>query len=452
MGGGAFSLLLLIVIVGVLFSGLRHGGGYFFGHAFNINQGDLDQLFGDKHESDQALNEAFPAGAALVVNNPHGDVTVAGTSDDNQIHIAVHKEIYSRSDSDAEHKAQLMSPQMSSSKDTVTVTVPPLSGGSAELTITVPPSAATTVTANHGDVHVNAIKAPVFITANHGDVELSAITGPVMTHINNDDSSFSAHSITGPVTVEGHGQDLSFSDLDGPVRVDGDFFGSTHLEHIAGPVKFHTSRTDMQLGRLDGEADISNSADLSASEAVGPLTISTRSRNITLERIAGDVSVNNRNGFVDLTSAPPLGNVNIENRNGSVTLTVPEHAGFSVDAQTTDGDIYNDFSLPDHGTDTHKNFSGTVGNGGPNLRIITSQGDISLKKSSIQPLPPAPPAPPKLTFVPPEVRSEIRNAQAEAKAAKKEAESARREAEKEAAQAKRDAERRSQSPDNSSQQ
>jgi DUF4097 and DUF4098 domain-containing protein YvlB len=403
MGGGVFSLLLLLVIAGVVFSGFRHGNGGFFNHSFGINQNDLDQFLGDKHESDQAVIQALPAGNGFSIDNPRGDVIVSGTSDDNQIHISVHKEVYSRSDSDADRKAQQLIPQLTTVGNKVMLTLPPLAGSRGDLTITVPPAAAISVTANHGDVHVSAIKAPVSVTANHGDVELSAITGPVTTRINNSDSSFSAHSITGSLIVEGRGQDLTLSDLSGPVTINGDFFGNTHLEHIRGSVKFHSTRTDMQLGRLDGETDISNNADLSASEVAGPLTLSTRSRNVTLDRIAGDVSVTNSNGFVNVTSAPPLGNVTIENRNGDITLTVPERSGFSVDAQTTDGDLDNDFSLPNQGTDTHKNFTGTVGKGGPTLRLSNNHGDIALKKATVMPLPVAPPKSSKLTIIPPDV-------------------------------------------------
>jgi DUF4097 and DUF4098 domain-containing protein YvlB len=415
MGGGVFSLLLLLVIVGIVFSGLRTGDGFFFRHGFHIDQNSLDQFLGDKHESDQMIVQAFPAGASFSVNNPRGDVSVSGTSDDNQIHVSVHKEVYSRSDSDASSKAEQLNPQIEVSGSNLILTVPSLPGGRADLTIMVPAGAGTSVTANHGDVRVSSIKGSVSVTANHGDVDLSAITGPTNTHINNGDSSFSAHSVTGEVIVEGRGQDLTLSDLSGPVSINGDFFGTTHIEHVRDSIRFHSSRTDMQLGRLDGEADISNRADLSVSDAVGPFIISTRSRNITLDRIAGNVSVTNRNGSVNLTSAPPLGNVTIENRNGSVTFTVPEQSSFSVDAETNNGDLYNDFSLPTRGTDTRKSFSGTVGSNGPMLRITTSQGDISLKKAAILPLPPTPPEPPKLTLIPPAARSAIEGASGRAK-------------------------------------
>jgi DUF4097 and DUF4098 domain-containing protein YvlB len=286
------------------------------------------------------------------------------------------------------------------------------------------------------------MKAPVTITANHGDVMLSAITGDVKTRINNGDSSFSAHSITGALTLEGRGRDLTLSDLSGPVAMDGEFFGTTHLEHIRGPVRFHTSRTDFRLARLDGEIEISPNADLSADQAVGPLVLTTRNRNITLERVAGDISVTNRNGSVDLTSAPPLGNVTVENRNGNVTLTVPEESSFTVQAETTNGDLENDFSLPTQGSDTHKNFGGIVGKGGgPLLRITTSQGDIAMKKGSIMPLPPTPPAPPKLTALPPDAKQAIEDAKAAAKEATAEAQKAAREAKEQARRAAEEAKR-----------
>lgn len=397
LGGGVFFLLLLLAVVGVAFTGF-HGRTFEFLHKdFGISQDNIDQFLGDKHESDQTLAQTFPAGSDLVIDNPRGDVTVSGTSDDDQIHIAIHKTVYTRTDSEADSKAKQLSPDINSSGNTMSVMMPSITGGRADITVTVPIAAPTTVTANHGDVQVNSIRGNVNVTANHGDVDLSAITGAVGAHINNSDSSFSAHSITGSVTIEGHGSELTLSDLSGPVNFNGDIFGPIHFEHIRGPIKLHTSRTVFQMARLDGEAEL-NEDDMTTSQAVGPVLLNTRNRNITLDRIAGDVSVTNSNGTVDLTNAPPLGNVTIENRSGDVTVTVPEHASFVVQAETTNGDLDNDFSLDSHGTDTHKSINGTIGKGGPLLRLTTSHGDLELKKASVMPLPPTPPMPPPLSI------------------------------------------------------
>jgi DUF4097 and DUF4098 domain-containing protein YvlB len=446
IGGGVFTLLILLGITGVIFSGIRDGGRTKIFNGLNIDQDNIDEFLGDKHESDQSLSQPFPAEATLSVDNPRGDITISGTSDDNQIHIAVHKEVYTRSDSDADAKASRLSPNLEVSGNNVSLKMPAMDGARADLTITVPAAASPTVSANHGDVKINSIKGVVIVTANHGDVELSAITGPVTTRINNGNSDVSAHSVTGALTIEGRAHDTTLSDLSGPVTIRGEFFGDAHYEHIRGPIKFHTSRTDFQLGRLDGEIEIGSNAELTTSNAVGPVTLTTYSRNITLDRIAGDIFVTNRNGTVDVTSAPPLSNVTIENRNGTVDVTVPEQSSFAYQFDATNGDIQSDFSeikIPEGGLQK-KTISGTTGKGGPLLRISTSQGDISVKKGSVLPLPPMAPAPPRLTSLPPippdaqesinEAKRAAREATAEAKAAAKEAAAEAKEAAKEAKQ------------------
>jgi len=448
IGGGVFTLLVLLVAAGVIASQVRlhmHGDRSFNG--WNLNENNLDEFLGDKHESDQVINtQSFPANATFSVDNPRGDVTISGTSDDNQLHISVHKEVYTRTDSEAETKAQQLTPRLNTAGNTVTLTAPALEGARADLTITIPAAAAINITANHGDITVSAIKAPVAVTANHGDIELSAITGPVAAHINNSDSSVSAHSITGPVAIEGRGRDTTLSEITGPVAMHGDYFGTTHFEHVNGPIKFHTSRTDLQLVRLDGEIEISDNADLSASDAVGPLILTTGNRNITCDRISGDVTITNRNGSVDVTNAPPLSNVTIENRNGSVNLTVPEKSTFAYQLEASNGDIESelpDIKIPDGGLQK-KTISGTVGPSGPStpaIHITTSQGDISLKQANISPLPPLPPLPARITAIPSDARRSIDDAKQAAREAERDAKQAGDEARRQAKQAAADAKR-----------
>ena len=397
-GGGIITILILLAIAGAAYSGIHDGRDY-LGRKFSIDPDTFEQFVGDKHESDETLAEQFPAGGMLTIDNPRGDVKVTGTSSDGEVHVSIHKQVYSRSDSDAESKARQLSPGIGSNGKLLSITVPNLSGATADLTVTVPTSAKLTVNANHGDVNVDKISAPLMVTANHGEVELSSIAGPVTIHINNNSSSFSAHSIVGPVSLEGHAEDLTLSDINGTVVLNGDFYGTTHLEHITSGVKFHTSRTDFQLARLDGEMEVSSDG-ITADQAVGPVVLTTANRNVNLDRMAGDLAVTNRNGSVEVTSAPPLGNVTVQNRNGSVTVTLPEHANFAVNAETTDGSIENDFSLPSVDHEQKATMNGSVGKGGPLIRINTSQGDVGIKKASIAPLPARAPAAPVAPVAP----------------------------------------------------
>ena len=255
VGGGVIVLLLLFVLTGVISSHVHEfPSGYskmFPGYHFDQNS--FDQLFGDKHESDATLDLSFAPGDSLTVVNPRGGVTVSGTSDDNQMHLAIHKQVYARSDGDAETKAKQFNPDNQYRNSAWKVTMPALDGASGDLVISVPASTAVNVTADHGDIHITSIKAPVFATANHGDIDLSAITGQASAHINSGGSSISAHSIDGGLTIQGKGEDVTLADISGPVTVNGDYFGTTHLERVRGSVHFHSSRTDFQLARLDGE-------------------------------------------------------------------------------------------------------------------------------------------------------------------------------------------------------
>jgi hypothetical protein len=403
LGGGMF-LLLLFVLVG---AGVIGHGIYAFPDGtskmfpgFQFDQGSLDEFFGDKHESDQTMDAAFNPGTALSVINPRGDVTINGTSDDGRIHIAIHKQVYAGTDSEADKKAQELAPGTTNEGSTFSVTVPSLDGARADLVIQVPSTAATTVTANRGDVHVASIGNGVSVTANRGDIELSAITGPVNAHINNGGSSISAHNIGGQIAIQGHAQDITLTEVASGVTINGEFFGTTHLEHIAGAIHFHTSRTDLQFARLDGETDISSSG-IRSDQVMGPVVLTTSNRNVTLDRIAGDIAVTNRNGTIDLTAAPTLGNITIEDRNGEVNATMPENVGFQVDARTTHGEVNNEFQLNTGGSGDSKTLTGTVGGGGPTIRIVTSNSDVSLNKASVPAMPVAPPAPPKITLTPP---------------------------------------------------
>jgi DUF4097 and DUF4098 domain-containing protein YvlB len=419
IGGGVVLLLLLFAFAGGIADirdSFLNGSDGWFVHDFRNDGDSWARLFGDKHEYDQMLDLAAPMDGMLTIVNPRGDVTVAGTSEDGRIHIAEHKTIYASSDSDAESHAQEMAPKSETNGSGTRVSVHGLDGAHADLTVTLPANSGITVNVDRGDIHVSSIKDAVNATTNHGSVELDAITGPAAVDINSGGGSLTAHSLNNGLTFRGRAGDVTLSEITGAVNLNGDIFGTTHIEHVNGSVHFHTSRSDLQFARVDGEVGLSGSS-ISAEQAQGPVVVSTTNRNITLERIAGDISVTNRNGTVDVTAAPALGNVTIENRNGSVNATLPEHASFAVQAATTNGKIDTNLSfsstnnLPNLGYDegdgrnsrNERTLSGLVGSAvdAPTIHIRTGNGDISIMKADVQPLtPPASPA--KITMAPAE--------------------------------------------------
>ena len=98
------------------------------------------------------------------------------------------------------------------------------------------------------------------------------------------------------------------------------------LARIAKTVTFKSSRTDMEFSRIEGTLDL-DSDDLHAEQITGPLHLTTRSKNIRLEEVSGDVRLQDDNGAVEI-GMRTLGNVQIDNRNGDIQLSLPDKAGF----------------------------------------------------------------------------------------------------------------------------
>jgi len=404
LGAGVVVLLVFLALVGVSMrttTSVYDHGVHLEDHLFGSGFGGFDQL-GDRHDADDTAEAALPAGGMLTIRNPHGDVTVTGSSSDGQVHVSVHKQAWAWHESDAEDKERRLQPEFSSSGSNLTLSVAEVNGGQADLTVEVPKDSAITLQADHGDISVSELHATVVLSANHGDVDLSGITGAVTAHINDDNASVSGHSITGTLHVEGRMGEVNVSDITGGTTLDGDFFGTTHLERINGPVRFQSSRTQLEVARLDGDLDLDGDT-LDADQLLGPVVLTTRyGKNITLERVQGSMQITNvGKGSVSVTSTSPVAPIMIANQHGSVDVGVPGGAGFVVNASTGNGEIENDFDLPAQSAHNKQWLQGKVAGGGSAMSINTVDGDVTIRKSEVEPLPPQPLAPPHISTVPP---------------------------------------------------
>ena len=84
---------------------------------------------------------------------------------------------------------------------------------------------------------------------------------------------------------------------------------------------------------------------------------------------------------VSMGNAKWSGELELMTTNGSVDVTLPSSAEFKVDASTTNGGIQTDFPITIQGRFGPKSLSGTVGGGGRDLKVATTNGGIELKKS-----------------------------------------------------------------------
>ena len=84
---------------------------------------------------------------------------------------------------------------------------------------------------------------------------------------------------------------------------------------------------------------------------------------------------------VSMGNAKWSGELELLSTNGSVDVRLPASAEFQVHAATTNGNISSDFPITVQGSLGPKSLSGTVGGGGRELKVATTNGGIELKKS-----------------------------------------------------------------------
>jgi DUF4097 and DUF4098 domain-containing protein YvlB len=400
LGAGGIFLIIIVIVLGMIAT-----------QASRFNWGDLrDQIdinddgdfpfFGSKYNFDDQLAQAFPAGASLKVTDTRGAVNISASEDD-QIRVVIHKRISAESQADADKWNASTKPQITVSGSMVTLNANNQGAGdhwvAEDLDISIPRKAAVVVSTRYGDVGIIGRDGNLDITSQHGDVTTTDINGKVT--LNLDHSSARISQVASDVSIEGRANDVSIEEVKGTVHLDGDFMESVKLAKISQPVTFKSSRTDMDFSRLDGDLDL-DSGDLQASDVIGPLRLTTRSKDIRLTGVSGDVRLQDENGSVELR-INKLGSMQVDNRRGDIQIYVPDKAGFQVDARARNGEVETDFdqlkvdSSNDQGVAT-----GTVGAGGPRLVVNNEHGTIEIRKASSMTENPEPNPQPKLPKAP----------------------------------------------------
>jgi Putative adhesin/Domain of unknown function (DUF5668) len=399
IGAGGVVLIVMIVVFGLIATQLERVNWSGMRDDFNFDDNDFSHLFnGNTYNFDDHLEQDFPAGASLKVIDTRGAVSVHA-SDDNKITVVVRKRIGAENQTDADKYNGETKPVITGIGGLVTVDAKADGAGDhaveTDLDISVPRKAAVTVSSHRGDVSISGRDGNVDISAQRSDTSVEDVTGSVK--ISQDKGTVRVQQITGDVHVGSRLNEVSVSDVKGSLQLEGEFQESVKLERIAKTVTFKSSRTDMEFSRLDGSLDL-DSDDLRADQVTGPLHLTTRSKNIRLDSVSGDVRLQDDNGSVEVAMRT-VGNVQIDNRNGTVQLSLPDKAGFRLDARVRDGEIQSDFpELKVSNEDRESRASGSVGNGLSHIVINNQHEGVEIRKGSAVPMPaaaPAPPVPPK---------------------------------------------------------
>jgi predicted membrane protein len=382
LGGGGIFLLILIVIVGLA----AH-------HSSDVNwegmrdqiqiDDDLGGMFGKAFTFDDTVEQQFPKGASLRVVSDRGAINIT-PADGNTIRVVVHKKLYANNQDDANRFNEGSKPLITVNGTQVLLNANTNGAGDhavqADMDIFVPRDAAVDVASKRGDVSISDRKADAKLAVQRGDITLSEVAGNAKMSL--DKGSIRASNITGDVEVEGRVDNVTLEDVKGAVRLNGDFFNDIRLSKISKTVEFKSARSDITLASVPGDLEISGDS-LRATDVGGPMRFVTRSKDIHLEGVTGDVEVENANGEIEIHPADklPIGKMVLTGKHGDITVVLPGNAGFQLEATTHKGDITSDFGsvkIEDNNGSSHA--TGTVGNGITKLQINADTGDIRINK------------------------------------------------------------------------
>ncbi len=381
IGAGGVLLLVMLVIFGLMATQATRVDWDQFRDQMHINGSDFP-FFGHTYAYDDQLDQNFPAGATLHIVNDRGAVNVT-TSQDNQIHVTIHKRINAERQEDADKWNTGTKPQIAVSGNMVNLNANTQAAGdhwvSTDMDVSLPRKAPVVISNRNGDVSLLGRDGDVDITNQHGDVSVTDVNGKVQ--LNLDHSSARLSQIASDVTIQGRADDVSLEDIKGRVTLSGDFMESLKLSRIAQEVSFKSPRTSIDLLKLAGDLEL-DSGDLTADHVTGPVRIDTRSKDIELTAVEGDVRLQDENGSVEIHMAK-MGSMQVSNTNGDVQIYVPEKAAFQVDARARGGEVQSDFkSLNINNGDELATASGNVGGGGPHMVISDEHGSIEIRKGS----------------------------------------------------------------------
>lgn len=380
--GGEWTLIVLITIFGAGAWGVQRFADQIPGR---IKIGGMD-VFGETFDYPvEAARTLSAKPTRIIVDNLRGNCRVTG-ADTGEIRVTGRKMVRAMDRSEADRSSGEAPLEIVEAGNMVTVRTNLDRGDgdkrlSADIEIIVPRSVAVEARGRYGDFDISDIDGEVTVTSDNAGVRLQDIASNVTVTLRKSDI-IRAIGIKGNVLVKGAGRDIEIENVTGEVAIDGSYSGETSIRNVAKPVRFQSPVTSLSLERVPGELQITL-ANMSGDNLVGPMRLTTKSKDLNFSDVTEAVDITVERGDVELRQSKlPLAKTTIQVRGGDIELAIPQNAKLNLNVNTDRGEINNDFSqsLKMEEAGHGGRLSGTVGAGGPDIRLSTTRGEVTVRK------------------------------------------------------------------------
>jgi hypothetical protein len=197
-------------------------------------------------------------------------------------------------------------------------------------------------------------------------------------HAASDSGATSIRGVTGPVTVRTQSAAIELARLGGAASIT-TASGDVSVDGVGGPLSVTTSSSAFTGRALRGGVRVrtSSGAISAAVEGAGNVDVESGSSAIRLSGIRSGLTIATRSGRVTVDGAPTLP-WHVTTGSGAIAIALAPGAGFDVEAISQSGSVRIDGDRV-HGTVSKGRVAGTVGGGGPLVRVSSRSGSIGLE-------------------------------------------------------------------------
>jgi len=347
--------------------------------------GGLD-MFGENHEFPLNGEKSTGATPRVIIENFRGNARVSG-ADANEVKVTGHRTIRSLDQNGADNANQQAPFEITGDDNEVHIrnNQEQVSGGrvrfDADMEISVPKGASVEAHGIYGDFDINGINGSVDIISDNAGVRLQNIGGDTRIDLRRSDV-VRASGVKGAFELKGRGSDVDLQDMQGQVTVSGAYSGVLEFRSLAMPLRYQGETTTLNVEKLPGDLRMTR-GDVEGSNLVGPVTVTTRSRDVTLSDFTNSLDVSVTRG--DITLHPvqlPVARIEAQARSGNIDLALPPNAKFDLSATTSHGEASNEFGPPLRVDNEGRSSSIAYSSGGATVTLHTDHGDVTVRKAS----------------------------------------------------------------------
>ncbi|MEQ1886472.1 MAG: DUF4097 family beta strand repeat-containing protein [Bryobacteraceae bacterium] len=346
VSGGEWFAIFFLILFG---SGIHAARNFPRNFNVRVPWGDVD-IFTEHYDYPVEATHAAAKAPQITIEDFRGDVTVKGDGE-NAVKLTGHKSIGAMNKESADESNGSSAFEITGDEANLIIRLRedrprPQVRITGALELSVPKGASIRATRRSGDLHIRGVD--------------------------------------GAVRVEGRGSDIDLEAINGPVSVDGAFAGTVRARNLTKQMSFNGRNTQFTVTQIPGELSV-DAGDLTATDIVGPMSITSRSNDLRLTGFTNALDVTVQRGDLHLEPGKlPLGPMHVRSRSGDIQLILPEGAQFTMDASTGSGDISNSFGggLQVEERGRRQTLKGAVGTGSA-IEIETNRGDISISKGSV---------------------------------------------------------------------